>query len=281
MKHRTEAQELAFVKLAMNGAKKRELEMFNAEDLISKAIQAHNSKLVVSWSGGRCSTVVLFIALKIDPNIKAIFNDMGGAEFPETIKFVDKTAREHNINLTVAKPEVTIWEIFKKYGFPKARRVSNPEKGIRAIRTPKCCYYVKEKPLIKLKRELGVEAELTGLRASEAHVRMMSTALNGQFYFHQRYKVMRYNPIVYWTTSELLEFIKENDIPENPAYKKYDLDRTGCWPCTAYRGWQANMARNKPKFYAWLTKQMGPQRILEHFYRTRVEPPCHTERGGS
>ncbi|GAI52603.1 unnamed protein product [marine sediment metagenome] len=38
------------------------------------------------------------------------------------------------------------------------------------------------------------------------------------------------------------------------------------------------MARTNPKFYAFMMKKMGSQRILEHFYHTRIEPPCKTER---
>jgi len=276
MKHRSEAQELAFIGMAKRGAQ-RTSGVIPAEELIAEAIRRHGDKLVVSWSGGRCSTVVLFMALKIDPNIKAFFNDMGGAEMPETIRFVRETAPKYHINLTIVTPEQTIWEVFRKYGYPKPRRVADPARGIKAERTPKCCDLIKEKPLIKAKREAGIEAELTGLRASEAHVRMMSAAQKGMFYFHKKHRVWRYNPIIFWTTRETVDFIKNNDIPDNPAYLKYDLDRTGCWPCTAYRGWQENMARINPKFYTYLTKQLGPQRILEHFYQTRVAP-C-SERG--
>lgn len=98
MKYRTEAQELAYIHLAMRGAQ-RTTGVTEPEVLIARAIQKHGSKLVVSWSGGRCSTVVLFMALKVDPNIKAIFNDMGGAEFPETIRFVKEYNGRRDIRI--------------------------------------------------------------------------------------------------------------------------------------------------------------------------------------
>lgn len=112
----------------------------------------------------------------------------------------------------------------------------------------------------------------------EASNRMFITAQRGQFYFAKKWGVWKYHPIALWVTNELINFIKENSIPVNPVYDKYNLDREGCWPCTGYKGWQENMARTNPKFYAFMMKQMGSQRILEHFYDTRVEPPCKTER---
>lgn len=280
MKIKTEAQELAQIRLAMRGAEKQ-TGIFAPQELIKLALERHGDKAVISWSGGRCSTVVLFMALKINPNIRAFFNDMGGAEYPETIKFVKETARKHNINLTIVTPERTIFEIFKKYGYPKPRRPADTKKGIPAIRTPKCCHYIKEKPLIKAMREAGdIDAVLTGLRAAEARIRALSTHQKGQFYFHKKSRFWRYNPVVFWPTTQLIEFIKTHNI-DNPVYDKYGLDRTGCWPCTAFVGWQKVMARTRPKFYAWLTKQMGPQRILEHFHRTKIDPPCKTEVRGS
>lgn len=274
--HISEKQEQAYVRFAMRGAK-RQAEILEPLDSIKLAVQRHADKLIVSWSGGRCSTTVLFMALKIDPNIKALFNTMGGAEFSETIKFVKRIAEEFKINLTIVVPERTIWDVFKQYGYPKPRRVSDLKMGIKASRTPACCRIIKEKPLIKAKKELGIEGELMGLRASEAQVRRMSTYQKGQYFFHKTNKIWRYNPIVFWTTRQLADYERENSIPINPIYLKYGLDRSGCWPCTGFRGWQEQMARVNPKFYAWITKRKGPQRILEHFYQSEIAP-C-SERG--
>lgn len=271
MKHRTEAQELANVRLAERGILKVQSGIYEAEELVKKAIDTHGDKTCVSWSGGRCSTAVLFMALRIDPNIKVIHNDTG-VLYPETVEFVESITRQHGINLIVAKPPCTFWEVCKKYGYPFEVRRGKGE--------PACCRLLKRYPTKKKLEDCGVEAEITGIRVGEASNRMFIMAQRGQFYFTKRWGVLKYHPIGLWVTNELINFMDENSIPVNPIYDKYKLDREGCWPCTGYKYWQEDMARIRPKFYAYMMKQMGSQRILEHFHRTHVEPPpCHTERG--
>jgi len=266
---KTEAQELANIRLASRGAEKR-TGIFEPQDLIRRAIEQYGDRSFISWSGGRCSTCVLFMALKIKPDIKVIFTNTG-VEYPETVKFVEKTSHELNLDLIITKPSTTFWEVCKEHGFPYEVRAGRGK--------PACCRLLKEYPLRNAVREQMLETEITGIRVAESRARMFYTAQAGQFYFVKKYglNIWKYNPIAFWTTSQLLEFERENSIPENPVYEKYGLDRCGCWPCTGYLGWQRTLARVNPRFYSWITKQMGPQRILEHFYDTRIAP-CR-ERG--
>lgn len=66
----------------------------------------------VSFSGGKDSTVLLDIARKMYPGIKAVFADTG-LEFPETKAFV----RQFD-NVDIVKPKMRYVETIKKYGYP-------------------------------------------------------------------------------------------------------------------------------------------------------------------
>jgi phosphoadenosine phosphosulfate reductase len=262
MKIKTEAQELAAIERAMRGAEKV-TGVYEAEDLVRYACERHGEKAVVSWSGGRCSTAALFMALKINPKIKVIFNDTG-VLYPETVKFVEETAKKYGINLIIARPTTTFWAVCKEHGYPFEVRAGRGE--------PPCCRYLKWQPTKRKLKEIGAEAEITGIRVGEARHRMFGVEQRGQFYFTKKWGIWKYHPIAFWTTKELIAHNEKNSLPEDPIYKKYNLDRNGCWPCSGYIGWKENMARIRPKFYAWMMKQMGPQRILDHYYRTAVAP---------
>lgn len=270
LKHRTRAQELADIRKAMRGCADK-TGVFSAKTLIHLALERHGDKLAVSWSGGRCSTATLRMALDIEPSIKTIFENTG-VEYPETVQFVTAISREWNVNLIVTKPEKTFWEVCEKFGYPFSSRVGKGK--------PACCKWLKEYPLRSAVREYGIEAEITGMRAVEARNRMWWTEQAGQFYFMKKYglNVWKYNPIIFWSSEQLAAFELAQDLPINPIYAKYELIRSGCWPCTGYKDWERVMARTNPRFLRRMKELMG-QRVLDHYYRTRIEPPCHTERG--
>lgn len=254
--HRTELSRIRFSQ--RNAAGRSGL--FEPGELIKMAIERHGDKLAVGWSGGKCSTTALHIALKLKSNLKIIFNDTG-VEYHETIQFIKEITKKWNLNLIVVKPDITFWEIVKKHGFPKMRKY-----GI-----PKCCNLLKERPLELAYLKHGIEAQIDGIRVAESRVRMFSVAQRGQFHFVQSKKIWKYHPIAFMSSKQLDIYESENALPVNPVYKKYGMDRTGCWPCTGYLLWERTMAKTHPKFYATLKEKMG-QRILNHYYRSRIAP---------
>jgi len=269
MKIKTEAQELAQIRLAERGVIKKQGKVHSAGELIRMALDAHDDRVCVSWSGGRCSTTVLHIVRKYSPNVRVMFTDTG-VEYPETVKFVREQAKELELNLTITKPERTFWEIVEKYGFPKPRKPMSPDGRDSSIRTPKCCYWLKERPMQHFAKESGTEAFITGMRAGEARIRALSTWRSGQFYFHKRFKVWKYNPIILWPTRDVIAYTQEHGVPVNPLYQK--LDRSGCWPCTAFISWQKQLAQTNFKLYKFLMERMGEQRLLDHYFRSQIAP---------
>lgn len=66
----------------------------------------------VSFSGGKDSTVLLDIARKMFPNIKAVFVDTG-LEYPEVRNFVKSFE-----NVDWLKPKMNFKQVIEKYGYP-------------------------------------------------------------------------------------------------------------------------------------------------------------------
>ena len=84
----------------------------------------------VSFSGGKDSTVLLYIARKLYPDMKAVFSNTS-LEFPEIVKFVDTFS-----NVDVVRPKMPYVEIIKKYGYPMiSKEVSECVYGARKYLT--------------------------------------------------------------------------------------------------------------------------------------------------
>lgn len=71
-----------------------------------------DGKCYVSFSGGKDSTIVLWLARKIFPNIKGAFCNTGN-EYPDIVKFV----RSFD-NIDWIRPKMTVKDVLSKYGFP-------------------------------------------------------------------------------------------------------------------------------------------------------------------
>lgn len=74
--------------------------------------QHFNGNVVVSFSGGKDSTVLLHIARQLYPDIPAVFSNTG-LEYPEIQSFV----RGHD-NVAIVRPKMQFSEVISKYGYP-------------------------------------------------------------------------------------------------------------------------------------------------------------------
>ncbi|HHE36279.1 MAG TPA: phosphoadenosine phosphosulfate reductase family protein [Candidatus Woesearchaeota archaeon] len=251
---------------------------FDAEDLIKQAISRHGDNIGVACSFGKDSMVVLHMALKYKPDIKVFFHNTG-VEFPETIRFKDKIKKLWNLNLVETKPYkgMSFWKCVEKYGLPQARKESRKRKrGVGG--SPRCCYYLKEKPAMLAFKEHKIVAIITGLMKCESRNRaLLITRMDnkvdskdnirfcGQRYFAKSWGVWKYHPIAYWKEEDVWDYIKRYNVPVNPVYRKWGglYKRCGCLPCTAYLDWQDKLSKSHPKLYRLLKQKECPsQKIL-------------------
>lgn len=210
--------------------------------LIERNLREHPGKAVVSWSGGKDSTVVLYLVRQLEPNIDVVFNNTG-VEYPETVNFVHEWAATWGLNLIETRPMKNFWKCAAEWGFPDGH------KGGKTATAPHCCWFLKEKPMLDAIRAHGWEANFDGVTAVESQIRMFTARDKGTCYFKKHWKVKIVHPILYWTESEVLDFIDAEGLPKNPLYEGR-LTRVGCMTCTAYKNWEAIMAAESPKLYS-------------------------------
>lgn len=91
----------------------------------------------VSFSGGKDSTVLLHIARRIYPDMKAVFVDTG-LEYPEIRQFVKKFE-----NVDWIRPKMTFKQVIEKYGYPFI------SKEVSSVVAETCSYIDKQTPNCK------------------------------------------------------------------------------------------------------------------------------------
>ncbi|MEP7229018.1 MAG: phosphoadenylyl-sulfate reductase [Ginsengibacter sp.] len=148
----------------------------------------------------------------------SIFTLDTGRLFPETYSVWNSTNENYKTKITAYYPDQSLLQEFVAEKGPNSfyESVEN-RKG--------CCYIRKVEPL---KRALkGKAIWVTGLRAEHSENRQDMP----QVEWDEGNQVIKYHPILHWTTEEVKHYINKNDIPYNPLHDRGFVS-IGCAPCT-------------------------------------------------
>ncbi len=242
-----------------------------------------SKKPAIAWSGGKDSTVALYLILKKKPDIDVIWVNTG-VEFPECIRFIQDIKKRWSLNLHIAKPEMKFWEIAEKYGWPmlgkggsgywwsRANYLRNKGKHKLAKATEAakisaaCCRLLKEKPMKKICSSLGIDLVILGNLVSESRQRFLTWVQKGDYYFAKSENRWKAWILSTWIEKDILEFHKKYNLPSSSIYKKGHL-RNGCWPCLMDIRFKDNklsiLRKSHPKLWRFLIieKELG-KRLL-------------------
>lgn len=250
----------------------------------------------VSFSGGKDSTVLLHLVREEFPNVPGVFCDTG-LEFPEIRDFV-KTFD----NITWLKPKKNFRQVIEEFGYPfiskevaeKVREARLKEGGYawRVLHGSKagtpwdlskyeyllgspykfgswCCHVMKKHPAKNYEKQTG-RYSIMGQMASESRVRRVEWLKHGCNGFDKKRPTS--NPMSFWTEQDVLQYIKENDIPicsvygdiiEDPDGKLHTTgrSRTGCIFCGFGCQFQKEgegsfelLRESHPKLYEYIMK---------------------------
>jgi phosphoadenosine phosphosulfate reductase len=147
-----------------------------------------------------------------------IFTLDTGRLFPETYSVWSATNEKYNTNIKAYYPDHSLLENFVA--------VRGPNSFYESVENRKgCCYIRKVEPL---KRALKNNAVwITGLRAEHSADRHDMP----QVEWDETNQVIKYHPILHWTTEEVKQYINQNNIPYNPLHDRGFVS-IGCAPCT-------------------------------------------------
>jgi phosphoadenosine phosphosulfate reductase len=190
-----------------------EYKVKQAREIIRIANQIFREDVAVAFSGGKDSLVALHLALEANPDTLVIFNSTT-VEFPETIAYVKKLAKEWGFKLLIAKPRTSFFVEVKK-----RRWASNEYRW--------CCEVFKDRPAFELLRRHGIQAEITGTTRTESIYRRSLLPFKIS---NREPPIIRVNPIYDWNQQEVWKYLRERGLPRNPLYHM-GYRRIGCWCC--------------------------------------------------
>lgn len=147
-----------------------------------------------------------------------IFTLDTGRLFSETYSVWNSTINRYQTPIKAYYPDPVFLEPFVQEKGPNAFYDSVENRK-------ECCYIRKVEPL---KRALvGKAIWITGLRAAHSSARQDLQQLE----WDESNQIIKYHPILNWSTEQVTAYIQQNNIPYNPLHDKGFVS-IGCAPCT-------------------------------------------------
>ena len=198
----TETEDIAKLAEKFEGA--------DPQETLKWALKAYN-KIAIASSFGAEDVVLIFMALKIRPDVEVIYLDTG-FQFKESDE-TKENFKKLGANIVAYSAAEPIADFKKKHGDDVWSK--NPDL---------CC---KERKVVPLKQALGkLEAWITGMRReqspSRANIKVVEKDGDGR---------IKINPLAAWNKEKLWKYIKDNKVPYNALHDQ-NYPSIGCAPCT-------------------------------------------------
>jgi phosphoadenosine phosphosulfate reductase len=184
-----------------------------ASSLIRLAIEdLFPGRIALVSSFGADAAALLHMVAQVDKATPVIFVDTG-QHFPETLAYRDDLVA--SLGLTDVRSAT-----------PDAATVAeeDPEKWLFASDPDRCCEIRKIRPLSVAMD--GFDAWITGRKAFQSATRATLPLFEAE---GERVKV---NPLVGWSATDVLAYIREAGLPRHPLVAK-GFPSIGCMPCTS------------------------------------------------
>jgi phosphoadenosine phosphosulfate reductase len=195
----------------------QEIERSSLPEAVSLVADLFPGKVVFSSSLGQEDQVLTDIIFKNNLPVK-IFTIDTGRLFNETYELLDKTTARYKKQVQVYFPEAADVENFvETKGINSFYESVDNRKG--------CCFIRKVKPLNRALA--GAQVWITGLRAEQSENRKDMPIIE----WDEDRQLYKFNPLIHWTYNEVLDYIKEFNVPYNTLHDKGFIS-IGCAPCT-------------------------------------------------
>jgi phosphoadenosine phosphosulfate reductase len=188
-------------------------EQWTPQRTLAWAFDKFGESVALSSAFGAEGMVLIDMASRIHKDFRLFTIDTEFL-FPETYALMDRIEERYGI------------EIQKVYS------VLSPEKQERSFgsalweRDPDlCCNLRKVEPLRRTLKDLN--AWITSIRRDQTPVRSAAQRIE----WDSKFGLVKINPIVDWTSSQVWGYIHDHDVPYNPLHDQ-DYPSIGCTHCT-------------------------------------------------
>lgn len=190
----------------------KEFETKTPQEIIEWAVDRYSPYIAMSSSFQTQSMPLLHMVSQIAPALPVFFIDTG-YHFWETLMYREKIAADWHLNM-VDLYRSSRWDIF---AHQNTRRLPAEDPNL-------CCYLHKVEPMQNALK--GYRAWISGIRRDQTAVRAQANFLE-----LQEDGLLKINPLLNWTKTDISNYIKEHNLPQHPLFEK-GYRSVGCSPCT-------------------------------------------------
>jgi phosphoadenosine phosphosulfate reductase len=192
------------------------LEGSQPQAVLSAAITRYRPQIILACSFGAEDVVLVDMVHRIDPSVGLFYLDTDFL-FPDTYATRDriieryelKPAQVHQVK-SLLSPE----QQAEQHG--DALWASDPDR---------CCQLRKIEPLRRILA--GFDAWITGIRREQSPARANAKSIE----WDNAFELVKVNPLVHWTWTDVWTYIKVHEVPYNPLHDR-DYPSIGCTHCT-------------------------------------------------
>jgi len=195
----------------------KELNVLSAEDRIRVLGRQYGHEISLASSLGAEDQVLTFLLRKVSPESSVFVLDTGRLN-QETYDVMQETQVKYQFQYQVFFPNFDAVE--------KMVSENGPNLFYYSVENRKaCCYVRKVEPLRRALTDK--KGWITGLRRAQSVTRQDLQVAE----WDETHSMLKFNPLFDWSTEQLLDFIKKNDIPYNRLHDQ-GYPSIGCAPCT-------------------------------------------------
>ncbi|RED54630.1 phosphoadenylyl-sulfate reductase [Cohnella lupini] len=206
--------------------KAEEFENASPETLIAWAIETFPN-ITFACSFGAEDVVLVDMIQKISPSTDIFYLDTD-FHFKETYETRDRMAEKYNLKFVEVKSKLTPEQQAAEYG-----------EELWKSEPTSCCNLRKVEPLTRILSQY--EAWITGIRRDQAPTRANAKKVE----YDTKFGLVKFNPLASWTSEDVWEYIRANDIIYNPLHDQ-NFPSIGCEHCT-----KAVMPGEDPRAGRW------------------------------
>ncbi|MCW8946707.1 MAG: phosphoadenylyl-sulfate reductase [Sedimenticola thiotaurini] len=189
------------------------------EEIISLALETVDN-IAISFSGAE-DVVLVDMAVQINPNVKVFSLDTGRLH-PETYRYLEEVRNHYGIKLDVVSPVgADVEKLVREKGLYSFLNDGHKE----------CCTVRKVAPL---RRKLAtLSGWITGQRKDQSIGTRTEVPViqEDPSFSTEESKLLKFNPLANWTSAQVWEYIRTNEVPYNPLHAQ-GFTSIGCEPCT-------------------------------------------------
>ncbi|SHE58836.1 phosphoadenylyl-sulfate reductase [Flavisolibacter ginsengisoli] len=195
---------------------KKTVLQLSVSDTLRKLCEVFPGKVVFSTSFSYEDQVIIDIISRSAP--VQIFTLDTGRLFPETYTTWTRTLEQYDISIQAYYPnEAELKQFVTSYG---------PNAFYQSVELRKNCCAIRKVQPLKSALE-GNAVWVTGLRAQHSANRNDLEVLE----WDDTNQIIKYNPLLDWTTEQVRNYIDEHNIPYNALHDRGYVS-IGCAPCT-------------------------------------------------